>query len=63
MQRSPPRVSQELPQSPCIGACRLNERGFCAGCGRSIDEIVAWPEMTAQERREVIERLDSKAEE
>jgi uncharacterized protein len=29
--------------SPCINICRMDEAtGWCEGCLRSIDEIVAW---------------------
>ena len=30
--------------SPCRKACRLlAARGICGGCGRTLDEIAAWP--------------------
>ncbi|WP_307734233.1 DUF1289 domain-containing protein [Massilia sp. erpn] len=29
--------------SPCISLCKMNrDSGFCEGCLRTIDEIVAW---------------------
>ena len=28
--------------SPCIGLCRLQADGLCAGCHRSGEEIAAW---------------------
>ena len=33
----------EAARSPCINFCRMDEdSGLCAGCLRTIDEIVAW---------------------
>lgn len=30
------------PSSPCCGVCTI-EDGLCIGCGRTMDEITAWP--------------------
>jgi uncharacterized protein len=46
---SPP-VSSSNPLSPCIGICRLDERGYCEGCLRTGDEIARWRGMGEQER-------------
>lgn len=44
--------------SPCIGVCALDETGAqCRGCGRTLDEIAAWPELDDAGRRRVLERL------
>ena len=43
--------------SPCISVCALDEAGFCFGCERHIDEIVAWPRMSAQSKIEVLDDL------
>jgi predicted Fe-S protein YdhL (DUF1289 family) len=29
--------------SPCTGLCRLDSLGVCEGCGRTGEEIGAWP--------------------
>ena len=36
--------------SPCIGICRLDERGYCEGCLRTGDEIARWRGMSDAER-------------
>jgi predicted Fe-S protein YdhL (DUF1289 family) len=37
------RDAQGRIASPCINTCRMNPRtGWCDGCLRTIDEIVAW---------------------
>jgi predicted Fe-S protein YdhL (DUF1289 family) len=43
--------------SPCTDQCRLNERGVCAGCGRTLAEIAAWESLSEAERRRVLARL------
>ena len=35
-------TGQNLP-SPCVSVCRMSEdTGLCEGCGRTLDEIIAW---------------------
>lgn len=36
--------------SPCIGLCRLQADGLCAGCHRSGEEIAAWAGMGETQR-------------
>lgn len=44
--------------SPCVSVCRLDTTtGLCIGCGRSIDEIATWPDLTDEERDVVLARL------
>ena len=43
-------VSSSNPLSPCIGICRLDERGYCEGCLRTGDEIARWRGMPEPER-------------
>jgi predicted Fe-S protein YdhL (DUF1289 family) len=37
-------------RSPCIGTCRLDNRGQCQGCHRTLGEIAAWMTMEPRER-------------
>ena len=49
-------------ESPCIKLCVVHPATrLCTGCFRSIDEISAWSQMTAQERRMVLEESPSRA--
>jgi predicted Fe-S protein YdhL (DUF1289 family) len=41
--------------SPCIGTCRLDAHGLCAGCLRTGDEIMRWRDMSEGERRHVMD--------
>lgn len=49
--------------SPCIQVCRIDPgSGLCRGCLRSLDEIAAWPDMSAREKRSVLARLTVRRE-
>lgn len=44
--------------SPCVSVCVLDPvgTGVCVGCGRTLDEVAAWSQMTNAQRREVVAR-------
>jgi len=46
-------------ESPCISVCRYDNE-VCAGCGRTVDEIVGWYDMTDDEKQAVLNRLEKK---
>lgn len=49
----------ELPpaiQSPCIRQCCLDDRDVCLGCGRQLDEILAWHAAAAEQRQQILAR-------
>ncbi|WP_019673974.1 DUF1289 domain-containing protein [Psychrobacter lutiphocae] len=41
-------------ESPCIGVCQSNKKGYCFGCLRSRQERQLWLKMSNEERREVL---------
>lgn len=48
--------------SPCISVCRIApERGHCAGCFRTLDEIAIWSRADAPLRRAIWLRLLERA--
>ena len=54
------RPSGGVP-SPCINVCRMDAgTGWCEGCLRTIDEIVAWGSMSEAERDGVMAALASR---
>ena len=56
-----PHSDQPEIQSPCIGVCTMSEAtGLCLGCYRTIDEIRAWWDMSAQKRSEVMDSLEER---
>jgi uncharacterized protein len=57
------KVVQSTPSSgvpsPCNSVCRMSPTtGFCEGCLRTINEIVAWGQMTDAQKRLVSESLN-----
>jgi predicted Fe-S protein YdhL (DUF1289 family) len=55
---SPPMQSK---QSPCTRICTIDaDTGRCAGCGRTLDEIARWSQMTDDERRRIISILSDR---
>ena len=50
-------MSEFRPASPCIKVCVLDASARCTGCGRTIDEIARWSQMSAQEQWAVVARL------
>ena len=48
------------PPSPCNSICTLDDDDRCLGCKRTLDEIVRWTLMSADEQRAVIAALSSR---
>ena len=49
------------PSSPCVGVCTIDApSGLCAGCGRTIDEIVGWGGLSQAERVAVMAMLPAR---
>ncbi|AMK76872.1 MULTISPECIES: DUF1289 domain-containing protein [Methylomonas] len=42
--------SENLPASPCVRNCCLNDDDICLGCFRSLDEIRLWSTADTQTR-------------
>ena len=52
------RASDRPPPSPCIGICLIDPAtGRCRGCLRYIDEIAAWYDASAAEKRAILARI------
>jgi len=43
--------------SPCIKVCEMDDRGFCKGCKRTIDEVRNWMLMSDYEQEMLIAQL------
>ena len=44
-------------ESPCISVCRY-ENEVCVGCGRTVDDITNWYDMTDNEKQAVLNRIE-----
>jgi predicted Fe-S protein YdhL (DUF1289 family) len=51
-----PPLNAGVP-SPCIDVCRLDERGWCVGCRRTIEEISEWSGASEARRREILREV------
>jgi len=57
----PPVWRRNEPESPCINVCVIHPgAGICIGCHRTGREIAAWPSLSADERREIMDELPSR---
>ncbi len=43
--------------SPCIGICRIDGEGLCAGCHRSLAEIAGWGAMDDRARERWMDEI------
>ena len=47
-----------MTSSPCVKICVVDPvGGLCIGCGRTVEEISLWSEMTETERLRIIATL------
>ena len=54
-------ASDAPPASPCLGICLMDPATrMCRGCLRTIDEIRAWYEASAAEKRIILGRLEAR---
>jgi len=49
--------SVDAVASPCVNVCELNSDFVCKGCGRTIEEVLKWPEYTDEQKLAVLNRL------
>ncbi|WP_029870743.1 DUF1289 domain-containing protein [Rhizobium leguminosarum] len=48
-------------QTPCIHLCSMvSATGFCAGCGRTLQEIGSWTSYSDTERRRIMALLPAR---
>lgn len=41
--------------SPCVDNCCLDENDICLGCERTLDEILAWRQLSDFEKTKIID--------
>ena len=47
--------------SPCIAFCTLDPAsGLCLGCGRTVDEIAAWPTLGDAAKARILAQLPAR---
>jgi predicted Fe-S protein YdhL (DUF1289 family) len=50
-----PELVASLVASPCRNICVVKQ-GLCTGCGRTLDEIAAWPTAPDPQRLAIVAR-------
>ena len=50
----------DLPASPCVRRCCLDEDDICSGCGRSLQEILDWHQADAAGRAAILARAQTR---
>ena len=51
-----------MVNSPCIGICKLKENGkLCIGCGRSIEEITYWNNLSNKKKNKILKNIKNKS--
>jgi predicted Fe-S protein YdhL (DUF1289 family) len=49
------------PSSPCVQVCELDPgTKLCRGCGRTLEEIVAWGQMPEPDRLRLMRQLPAR---
>jgi uncharacterized protein len=62
--REPAVTKQARIASPCVGVCELDEaKGFCKGCARTMEEIIAWPDSDRQQRLAILQAVNRRRRE
>lgn len=57
----PPSTMPQPMLSPCTRVCTIDQAtGLCAGCGRTMEEVARWSQMTDDERQRIMSSLDDR---
>ncbi len=49
--------------SPCVNICQMDDDSdLCLGCGRTIDEIIAWGSLRENQRQAIMADLPARLE-
>jgi uncharacterized protein len=62
MHASRASIEDARRQSPCVRNCCLDDAQVCIGCGRALQEILTWRDVSADERTLVLERARQRRE-
>lgn len=46
----PPPSAPPSAHSPCVRLCTLNDDEVCLGCGRTLQDIIGWTQMSEAEK-------------
>ena len=40
-------------RSPCVRVCRLNDKGWCIGCGMTVRDLRVWSSVDEEEQERI----------
>lgn len=43
---------------PCIRKCCLNEKDICLGCFRTYNDMLAWRNVSIQDKKEMLQKAE-----
>ena len=49
-------MAGEAVASPCVSVCKVDSDFICIGCGRHIEDIMRWRDMSNAERQAALDR-------
>ena len=56
-----PATEERMKQSPCTKVCTLDPtRRMCLGCGRTVEEIARWSQLSEDERQRIVADLPTR---
>jgi len=54
-------AAMDAPLSPCNKICWIDQQtGWCEGCHRTVEEIMAWPRASDAEKHAILKRLPAR---
>lgn len=53
-------MTQSHIESPCISICRYEDE-VCVGCGRTVEEVVEWYNMSDNQKQEILNRIEKES--
>lgn len=54
--------SETMVNSPCVDICRLDDKGLCIGCLRTVLEISQWPYFNDHTKQEILLAIKKRKE-
>ena len=55
-------MARHQVKSPCNNICTLGKDSVCLGCGRTVEEIANWSQLTESQAKAIINRLNNNKE-
>lgn len=53
-------IESEVPCSPCIRHCCLDEQDICLGCHRSLSEIMEWSDSSNESKLHILKLANTR---